>query len=172
MRKGLLVQWRRRIATRGLVTALLLAAPVAVAAEIGFSGGIGGLAGGLSTLASGPNTEPTSERSRDSTPARVAVAEATGGAPERGAPGGAPPETGEGEQAPTGGGDTRVPGDTDPGTGSNPGGGDTGGGGTPADDLPNPEPPPDEDPVASLDPIGSLVEGVGNTLDNLLGGGS
>lgn len=50
MRHGLIAQWSRGIAGRGLAGAMLLTVPVLVAATIGFGG-----AGGLSSLANGPS---------------------------------------------------------------------------------------------------------------------
>jgi hypothetical protein len=63
MGKGLLAQWRRGIATRGLFGAGLFAVPVAVAAAIGFGTGLSGVAGGLSSFAEGPATTTTSDTS-------------------------------------------------------------------------------------------------------------
>ncbi len=51
MRQGLIAQWHRGIAIRGLVGAMLLMIPVLVGATIGF----GGVAGGLNSLATGPS---------------------------------------------------------------------------------------------------------------------
>jgi len=50
MRQGLIAEWSRGIAGRGLIGAALLTVPVMVAATIGFGG-----ANGLSSLASGPS---------------------------------------------------------------------------------------------------------------------
>jgi hypothetical protein len=50
-------EWRRRMASRGIFAAVLLAVPVLMAAAIGFSAG-GGLPFGISSFASGPN-EPS-----------------------------------------------------------------------------------------------------------------
>lgn len=52
MRQGLIAQWHRGVALRGLIGALLLMVPVLVAATIGFGGDV---SGGLSSLASGPS---------------------------------------------------------------------------------------------------------------------
>ncbi len=49
MRQGLIANWHRRLAVKGLYGAALVAVPVAVASTIGFGG-----AGGLSSLATGP----------------------------------------------------------------------------------------------------------------------
>jgi hypothetical protein len=51
MRQGLIAQWHRGIAARGLVGAMLLMIPVLVGATIGF----GGVSAGLTSLASGPS---------------------------------------------------------------------------------------------------------------------
>jgi hypothetical protein len=48
-------EWRRRMASRGVFSAVLLAVPVLVAAAIGFSAGPGGLPFGISSFANGPN---------------------------------------------------------------------------------------------------------------------
>ena len=50
MRKGLLAQWSRKIVGRGVAAAMLLAVPVGVAAVIGFSDGLGGVARGFDAL--------------------------------------------------------------------------------------------------------------------------
>jgi len=59
MGNGLLAQWQRRVVARGLVGAVFLAIPVAVAAAIGFGGSLSGVAGGLSAIAEGPATTTT-----------------------------------------------------------------------------------------------------------------
>jgi hypothetical protein len=59
MGNGLLAQWQRRVVARGLVGAVFLAIPVAVAAAIGFGGSLSGVAGGLSAIAEGPSTTTT-----------------------------------------------------------------------------------------------------------------
>ena len=56
MGNGLLAQWQRRVVARGLVGAIFLAIPVAVAAAIGFGGSLSGVAGGVSAIAEGPTT--------------------------------------------------------------------------------------------------------------------
>jgi hypothetical protein len=48
-------EWRRRMASRGMFSAVLLAVPVLMAAAIGFSAGPGGLPFGISSFANGPN---------------------------------------------------------------------------------------------------------------------
>src|SRR5687768_11252990 len=49
-------QWRQRMAGRSALCAVLLAVPVAVAAQISFSAGLDNLPFGVSTLAAGPET--------------------------------------------------------------------------------------------------------------------
>jgi hypothetical protein len=51
MRQGLIAQWHRGIAARGLVGAMLLMIPVLVGATIG----LGGVGSGLTSLATGPS---------------------------------------------------------------------------------------------------------------------
>lgn len=52
MHQGLIAQWHRGVAAKGIIGALLLIVPVMVAATIGVGGGVGG---GLSSLATGPS---------------------------------------------------------------------------------------------------------------------
>src|SRR5919198_5975245 len=54
MQDTLAHEWRRRMAARSSLCAMLLAVPVGVAALIGFSAGPGGLPLGISALTSGP----------------------------------------------------------------------------------------------------------------------
>ena len=49
-------QWRQRMAGRSALCAVLLAVPVAVAAQISFSAGLDNVPFGVSTLAAGPET--------------------------------------------------------------------------------------------------------------------
>src|ERR671919_1491693 len=116
MGKGLLAQWRRGIAARGLLGAALFAVPVAVAALIGFGTSLSGVAGGLSSFAEGPETTTTS----DTSPLKLnrAVA-AIASRPESAS---APAGGGDG-QSTTGGGGCH------PGDGTTTGGGTTGGSG-------------------------------------------
>src|SRR5918995_4627138 len=118
MGKGLLAQWRRGIAARGLLGAALFAVPVAVAALIGFGTSLSGVAGGLSSFAEGPSTTTTS----DTSPAKlnravVAIASRSESASAPAGGGEAPSTTG-------GGGAGSIPGD-----GPTTGGGTTGGSG-------------------------------------------
>ncbi len=168
MRKGLLAEWRRGMASRGSVAALLLAVPVAVAAAIGFEGSLGGLTQGLGSLASGPestqaSSEGTGSEAIDS--AIAAIAAATDGDPSTpGGPitGGGPDQTGGG--APGGGPDQPgTGGGTGQGGGGGGSGGGTGGGGSSMVE------PPQVD-LPSGNPTSGLLDGIGDTLDGVLGG--
>jgi hypothetical protein len=55
MHDTLVQEWRRRMASRSMLGALLLSVPVLAAAAIGVSAGPGGLPFGISTLANGPS---------------------------------------------------------------------------------------------------------------------
>src|SRR3954465_10146094 len=46
--------WRRRMATRSVLAAMLLSIPLLAAAVIGFSGGVGSLPFGIAALTGGP----------------------------------------------------------------------------------------------------------------------
>ena len=150
MSNGLLAQWNRRIAGRGLVGAALLAVPVAVAAALSFSGGFSGLPGGLSALTSGPEAGAGAVPGTRSLN-RVLVAFSGTPAP---ATGGSPGGNG-------GAGDLGVG-----GNGGSPGGG---GGGTGGGTIPNP--PAVNLPADDPGGVGSLVEGVQGSVTDLVGSG-
>lgn len=158
MSNGLLAQWNRRIAGRGLVGAALLAVPVAVAAALSFSGGFSGLPGGLSALTSGPEAGAGASPGAQSLN-RVLVAFSGAPAPTTGGTGG----TGGGG-SPGGGG-----GAGDVGVGGNGGSPGGGGGGTGGGTIPNP--PAVNLPADDPGGVGSLVEGVQGSVTDLVGSG-
>jgi hypothetical protein len=173
MGKGLLSQWRRRIAARGVAGAVLFTVPVAVAGTIGFSGGFAGLGEGLSSLASGPDAEAqvggTSGGDNARSPVEsifFAVTEAaTGAAPGGGGGDGA---SGGGEDvagSEESGGAPVAPllgGGGDPGGGTDGGGGDPGGGGGTGGDLPG-----SGDLPGGGGPAGPVVDQVGEAVGGL-----
>ncbi len=76
MGNGLLAWWHRRIASHGLVGAVVGVVPVtiaalvgfgAIAALVGFGPGLSGIASGLSSIPGGPDT-PVSAQTDSSTP--------------------------------------------------------------------------------------------------------
>jgi hypothetical protein len=170
MPQGLLAQWQRGIALRGVAGALLLMVPVVIAATIGFGGGVGV---GLSSALSGPtdntvqsNSTPGS-RDRSSAsldqlaaaispvvnqtdPKKTPLGVPSGGSPT--SPGGGsgpvapPPSTGA-----SSGASTESAAQADPGITS-------GGGGASATPAPT-------NPLTSSNPVADL-------LNALLGGGS
>lgn len=164
MRKGLLAQWRRGIATRGLAAAAMLAVPVAVAATIGFGSSLSGVTDGLSALASGPDAtegDDAEPPKLDSAISALGTATSSGG----GAGGGATPAPG----ADGGGGDAgRVEGSAPaPQEGSAPSSDSGSGGGAGAIDSPEVNVPNADDGVGNT--VGGLLDGVGDTVDGVLG---
>jgi len=150
MRKGLLAQWRGRIVGRGVAAAALLSLPVAVAAVIGFSEGLGGVVRGFDAL-DGP--EP-------------AAAGATAG-PDDGLDTALVALVGDEDPGPGDRDGGSGPDGTDPDAPDGPG----------APPAPGTDPPvnvpgtlpltaPVEDPSGSVD---SLVDDVNRTVDGLLG---
>ena len=172
MPKGLLAEWRRRMVSRGLAAALLLAVPVGVAAAIGFEGSIGGLGEGLDALVSGPEgsqvSAASSEGDEDAIDSAIsALATPTGaglpgaGGPGAGGPGGGGDDDG-GAPAPGGSPGGGSPGGGSPGGGSPGGGG--GGGGAPAID-------PSDVELPNSNPVGDLVDELQDGVGGLLPGG-
>ena len=151
MRKGLLAQWRGRIVGRGMAAAALLAVPVAVAAVIGFSDGLGGVVRGFDAI-DGPEPAAAGAEAGPGGGLDAALVALVGD--DDGGPGG-----GGGGDAPDAPGNPGAPG----GPGGSPA---TGAGptlelpGSPGVQLPA------EDPSGSVD---SLVEDVNRTVDGLLG---
>lgn len=183
MQDTLADNWRQRMAGRSAVCAVLLAVPVAVAAQISFSAGLDNVPFGVSTFAAGPQTSSIGS-SNTATPGQNLTtllddAQAAGPASGAGATGGdggggGSPAGGpapEGVAGGTGGFDPGAPGDD--GSGGGPGdGGPTG----PPDgpDPPEPVPPaptaPDPEPPATPAPQpvpGVNVPDVGAAIDNV-----
>jgi hypothetical protein len=160
MSNGLLAQWNRRIAGRGLVGAALLAVPVAVAAALSFSGGFSGLPGGLSALASGPDTGASASPGAQSLNSVLVAFSGTPGPATGGGTSGAGSPGGDGGAGEVGGNG----GSSGGGTG---GTGDIGGGagGT----IPNP--PAVNLPADDPGGVGSLVDGVQGSVTDLVGSG-
>jgi hypothetical protein len=179
MGKGLLAQWRRGIATRGLLGAGLFAVPVAVAAAIGFGTSLSGVAGGLSAFAEGPEittTADTSSRTLNRAVAALASRPETASAP---AGGGSGTSTG-------GGGAGSVPGDgtTTTGGGTTTGSGGSGGstaGSAPVISAPDVEVPGtgggtggdtvDSTVNNTVNGVNGVLQDLGNTVNGILGGG-
>jgi hypothetical protein len=141
---------------RGMLAALMLAVPVAVAAAIGFEGSLTGLGGGLDSLASGPDAQPaTTVASEELDDAITTI----GGGP--GAPGG--DGGGDGPQAEPpnepGGGPGGGGGGSGSGTGTA-----QGGGGGPVPGGADLGVPNDDGGGA-----GGVVDGVSDTVNGLLG---
>ena len=179
MQETLAYEWRRRMAARSSLVAMLLAVPVMAAVVIGFSGGVGSLPFGISSLAGGPSADSVGAQGGvapalnltavSGAPAAVAVgtSAAAAGAPEGGgltaqSPGTAAP--GVDALPPAGSappaGETRTPGET----------GGAGGGGGVAGGAPPPAPAPEPGNVIA-DPAGAVNGAVGqvrDTVGNLL----
>jgi len=143
-------QWRQRMAGRSALCAVLLAVPVAVAAQISFSAGLDNLPFGVSTLAAGPeagSTSPAGAAAPDqnlatpldggATTAAATTAAATGG--------GGPGSTVSGPGDVSGGVVPTAPG----GGGEDPGSGGPGGTNP---DPPGPTPPPTTPPAPAPEP--------------------
>jgi hypothetical protein len=163
----MLAQWRRGILARGVAGALLLAVPVVVAAAIGFGNSFSGITGGLSAVAEGPATSPTTTSTprRDLDAAVVALADS---APGAGATGGGGSGGGGGGQGELGTSDAGSVGGGGGGS-TQTGGGGGGGGGTQGAPQ-GPLPPAPGGGGGSSDPVGDLVQGLGDTVNGLLGG--
>ncbi|HET8593026.1 MAG TPA: hypothetical protein VFL56_05130 [Solirubrobacterales bacterium] len=169
MGKGLLAQWRRGIVTRGFAGAILSAVPVAIAAAIGFGTSLSGVAGGLSSIASGPDAITTSTGTTPTKLNRAVATLASRDAADRSTVDG-------GSDGSSGGGSGIGEGTTGGGTtgGGTTGGGSAGGG----DGIPTIDPPdiglPGGDGGTSGggsldDTVNGVVDGVGNTVNGLLG---
>ena len=183
-------QWRQRMAGRSALCAVLLAVPVAVAAQISFSAGLDNVPFGVSTLAAGPETSsigPAGAAAPDqnlATPLDDAAAATATAAVTTG--GGGPGTT-------LGGTDDVSGGVLPPGSGDgsqNTGDGDGGPGGTgpeppspaptptptpvPTPPAPAPEPPaaPPVQPVpnVTVPDIGNVVDSVTDPVDQATGG--
>jgi hypothetical protein len=100
MQDTLAQDWRKRMAARSTVCAMLLAIPVLTAVVVGFSAGPGGLPFGISALTSGPSPESQSFTIQPGATSLTAAAPSTP-APTA-APGGTPTVT-------SGGGSTASP---------------------------------------------------------------
>jgi hypothetical protein len=171
MSNGLLAQWRRRIAGRGIAGALLLSVPVAVAAALGFSGAFSEFGSGLRAIGSIGGDSPDTEGPAPLN--RVVITPAAGGAGTSdgggavdagGAPGGG---FGGGGSGGSGGGGTGGGGTGGGGTGGGTGGGDgIGGGGGAIPGTPSVDLPVDDAPGGS----GSILDGVNDTVNGLLDG--
>jgi hypothetical protein len=129
-------EWRRRMASRGIFAAVLLAVPVLMAAAIGFSAG-GGLPFGISSFASGPNDPPASAAGKhagdsfnrligNSASSAIVSAASTPSGGGGGAQNSSGGSSGGGSTGGGGGGHHAAPVATSTGSG----GGSTGGGGT------------------------------------------
>ena len=154
MRKGLLAQWRGRIVGRGTAAAALLAIPVAVAAAIGFSEGLGGVVRGFDAI-DGPEPAAAGAEAGPGGGLDAALV-ALVGDDDGGSGGGDGGPTPNAPGAPGGpGGPGGAGGSPAPGTG-------------PALELPGSPgvQVPVEDPSGSVD---SLVDDVNRTVDGLLG---
>ena len=170
MGNGLLAQWRRRVVARGLVGAVLLAIPVAVAAVIGFGSSLSGVAGGLSAIAEGPSTTTTTSQLAPyklNRAVKALAAHDTTTIAALGSSADAPVGSGVG----AGGGSTTGVG----GSGGSGGGG--GGSDSPtvsapaAPDIPLPGGGSTTDTASQLNNgVSNLIDGVNDTVDGLLGG--
>ena len=179
-------QWRQRMAGRSALCALLLAVPVAVAAQISFSAGLDNVPFGVSTLAAGPEASSIGPASATAPAQNLASAPAADGAAggtattvATGGGGGTATTTSitddvsGGVIPPTGGGDGD---DGGPGTGGPGDGGPTGGptppGPAPAPTPPAPEPPaaPQPIPGVTVPDVGNVVEQVTDPIDQATGG--
>jgi len=169
-------EWRRRMASRGVFSAVLLAVPVLVAAAIGFSAGPGGLPFGISSFANGPNDSSLADGAKQargnitrligsaSTATVSPAAAPTSGGASSGRGGGS---TGGGGSGGGGGGSTSGSGTTitDP-TATNPDGGAPG---ITLPDLPTQPPSGGGGGGGGGGGTGGGGGGGGNPLDGLLG---
>jgi hypothetical protein len=180
MSNGLVAQWHRRIAGRGLVGAVLLSVPVAVAAALGFSGAFNDFGSGLRAIGSigGESQQPAQSRPLS----RVVVTPTAGSASASAAGGGA--DTGGGVGGALGGGGSSSGGGGGGSSGDFGGGGSAGGGGTGGGGVGDsgggidtggggglPSVPGVDLPVGDdTGGAGSVVDGVSDTVNGLLPG--
>jgi len=158
MRQGLIANWNRRMASKGLLGAVLLLVPVVIAATIGFGG-----AAGLSSLATGPSessigaTAPIAQQRDHGIDDLLLDTLAGGHAPGESTPG----------QASLGSGGER---DSGPGAPLDPGSGGGGGGGAPGG-SPGGSGTPDApaDPGAPQTPDPTVI---GVNLSDMIGDGT
>jgi hypothetical protein len=148
------------MARRGLAGAILLAVPVMVAATIGLSGGFSAVSELPALAFDAPSQAEDASRSSGGELDLAIASSASPPVPADEAPGGP-------GRSPGGGGETGGGGGVEAGGG----GGDTGGGAPPDTGAPVEAPDlglPDEG--LSSDPVGSLVDGLNQTVNGLLGG--
>ena len=152
MSNDLLAQWHRRLAGRGAAATALLIVPIAMAAVIGFNGGLGGVTGGFFSALDGPEPQAAGATTPPGLPgaARAASTAAAGTGDDGG--GGATGGGGAGDGSPSAPG---APSGPNPPTGR--GVGIPGGEGVPV---------PVDDPSGTAE---SIVSGVNRTLDGLTG---
>ena len=182
-------QWRQRMAGRSALCAVLLAVPVAVAAQISFSAGLDNVPFGVSTLAAGPETSSIGAAGATAPSQNLATpVDGTGAAADAATSaagtGGGPGTTVSGTTDVSGG---FVP-PTSPGGTGGPGPGDGGpnGPGSPSPTPPGPSPPttppaPTPDPPATppapqpvpgvnVPDVGGIAEQVTDPVDQATGG--
>lgn len=149
MQDTLANNWRQRMAWRSAACAFLLAVPVAVAAQISFSSGLGNVPFGVSTFAAGPEQSSIGAQAPAARGQNLVTLLDDAGAPGQataGAPAGgtvASAGTGGGSAPLTGDPVAQVPGPPSIGdpTGAS-GGGPADAGGPPRDNTTPPVPPP------------------------------
>lgn len=170
MQDTLAHDWRKRMAARSTVCAMLLAVPVLVAALIGFSAGPGGLPFGISSLASGPGQNSIGVAGRSAqgnSVARLVGTTVTTATTTTPAPPGAG-VAGVGAGGDAGGGTAGGGTGTGGGTG---GGGENRGGSGPTRKPPaapsRPSPPAATNPTDT----GGVLDSVADTVNGLLGSG-
>jgi len=136
MQETLAHDWRKRMAARSSVCAMLFAIPVFVTLLIGYSGGLGGLPFGINSLARGPSQESVTvsgQGAQNAAAARLAASASTAAATTP-----APPSS-TAAGATTGGG-TVGGGSTGTGTGTSAGSTGSGAGAPTATVSPGPTP--------------------------------
>ena len=171
MGNGLLAQWQRRVVARGLVGAVFLAIPVAVAAAIGFGGSLSGVAGGLSAIAEGPSTTTTATQLAPyklNRAVKALAAHDTTTTAALGSSAEAPVGSGVG----AGGGSTTGVGGSGDGSGGAGGGSDSPTAASPTPtDIPLPGGGSTNDTASQVNNgVSNLITGVQDTVNGLLGG--
>lgn len=143
----------------------LLAVPVVVAGAIGFGNSFSGITSGLSAVANGPGTTSTTT-TRSASPRRLndAVAALANPAPGDGVAGG-------GNDGGGGGADGDI-GTTDTGGGGSGGGGSSTQPGSAGGGVPDVPLPPGGGSGGSGEVVGDVLNGVNDTVNGLLGGGT
>ena len=166
--RGLIPQWRRALAAGGLLGVVMLAVPVLVATAIGLGGGVGTVTEGLAAVATGPSEQAPSDVVN---PADSPERSAARLAEETAAPDSAPSQgRSESDSEHTGATQIDSPGGTVAPQAPSAESPSSPGSQSPGSESPAlPEPPPVDGTDGGAGG-GGLLDGLGDSLNGLLGG--